>query len=155
MDSKQFKKVFLEIAKEYGFKNAFGGSYIESSTCIFILELQKSNFGNYFEINMKIYIQGAFGNTYIPNKDIIKNDIGDIFTRPLAKYHSIWELDNDIHDEERKNKIKLFFEEYIKPIQEKVLTISGIKELSTEDNDHFFITPAVKNEIKRLYGIDV
>lgn len=155
MDSKEFKKIFLEISKEYGFKSAFGGSYIESDTCIFVLELQKSNFGNYFELNMKIYIQGAFGNKYTPNKDIIKKYMGNIFTRPLPEYHYIWELYNDISDEERKTKLRTFFEEYINPIQEKALTISGIKALSTEDNDHFFITPAVKSEIKRLYGVDV
>lgn len=65
MDSKEFKSIFDEVAKRSSFEKAFGGWFRESSECIAVLDLQKSNFGDYYELNIKIFIQGVFGNTYV------------------------------------------------------------------------------------------
>ncbi|WP_371414658.1 DUF4304 domain-containing protein [Flavobacterium sp. 140616W15] len=43
-DSKEFKDLF--DSKANGFSKAFGGWYKQSTECISILELQKSNFGD-------------------------------------------------------------------------------------------------------------
>ena len=64
MESKDFRKLFNEIAKNNGFEPAFGGWFKESDECIVALYLQKSNFGNYYELNIKTFVQGLFGNLY-------------------------------------------------------------------------------------------
>ena len=64
MESKEFKNVFEKVAKANNFEKAFGGWFKESTECIVILCLQKSNFGDYYELNIKIFIQGMFGNKY-------------------------------------------------------------------------------------------
>ena len=74
MNSKEFKKLFGEVAKSRGFENAFGGWFIDSPESIVVLDLQKSNYEDYYEMNLKIYIQGMFGNFYSRNKDLIKKD---------------------------------------------------------------------------------
>ena len=64
MESKEFKNVFEKVAKANNFEKAFGGWFKESTECIVVLCLQKSNFGDYYELNIKIFIQGMFGNKY-------------------------------------------------------------------------------------------
>ena len=51
MESKEFKKVFEKVAKANNFEKAFGGWFKESTECIVVLCLQKSNFGDYYELN--------------------------------------------------------------------------------------------------------
>ena len=60
MDNTEFKKQFGEIAKASRFDRAFGGWFKESNETIIVLELQKSNFGNYYQLNIKVFIQGFF-----------------------------------------------------------------------------------------------
>lgn len=81
MDNQDFKYIFDILAKANNFEKAFGSWIKESSECIIVLDLQKSNFGNYFELNIKIFVQGMFGNKYVINKDIVKKHIGDVFAR--------------------------------------------------------------------------
>lgn len=50
MENKEFKKMFNEVAKSYGFESSFGGWFKDSAEGIVVLDLQKSNFGNYFEM---------------------------------------------------------------------------------------------------------
>ena len=52
MNSKEYKNIFNKIARENGFVKAFGGWFQESRECILVLDLQKSNFGDYYEMNI-------------------------------------------------------------------------------------------------------
>ena len=94
MNSKEYRKVFNTIAQENGFEKAFGGWFKESQECILVLDLQKSNFGDYYEMNIKVFVQGAFGNSYVKNKNLVKKDIGDIFTRQPAALRDVLIFDD-------------------------------------------------------------
>lgn len=72
MDSKDFKGAFNEIARKSGFEKACGGWFKESDECIAVLDLQKSNYGDYYELNIKLFVQGMFGNHYVKGKDLVK-----------------------------------------------------------------------------------
>ncbi len=78
MDNIEFKKLFGAIAKSKGFEKAFGGWFKESTNCIVVLDLNKSNYSNYYQLMIKIYIQNIFGIRYIKNKDLIKDSV-DVF----------------------------------------------------------------------------
>ena len=80
MDSKEFKNLFDTVAKANDFERAFGGWFKESSESIIVLDLQKSNFGDYYELNIKIFVQGIFGNKYTKSRDLVRKHTGDIFT---------------------------------------------------------------------------
>ena len=101
MDNKDFKKEFCTTAKKYGFRTAFGCCYKESSECLFVLELQKSNYSNLYYLNLKTYIQGVFGIRYTIHKDYLKKDMGDIFNRQPPEYSSIFDLEVDTPNEKR------------------------------------------------------
>lgn len=64
METKDFRNLFKDLAKKNGFESAFGGWFKESNECIFVLDLMKSNFGNNYYLNIKIFIQGSFGIYY-------------------------------------------------------------------------------------------
>jgi len=72
MDTKEFKRLFDEVAKSHNFERAFGGWFKESHECIVVLDLQKSNYGGYYYLNLKIYIQGVFNKHYSKSKDLVK-----------------------------------------------------------------------------------
>lgn len=145
MDSKEFKKLFGEIAKFNKFESAFGGWFKDSTESIIVLDLQKSNFGDYYEMNIKIYIQGMFGNNYSISKNLVKKDIGDVFTRQPPEYNSVFDFDNLMDNEKRKEKLEQLFSEFIIPFADKALTKSGIRELAEEEK--IFLLPAVKKEL--------
>ncbi|SMC48683.1 DUF4304 domain-containing protein [Moheibacter sediminis] len=145
MDSKEFKKLFGEVAKSNGFESAFGGWFKDSAESIVVLDLQKSNFGDYYEMNIKIFIQGMFGNSYSRSKDLVKRDIGNIFTRQPPEYKSVFDFDEPMDDEKRKEKLEQLFSKFIVPFSDKALSKSGIRELA--EKGEITLLPAVKEEL--------
>ena len=144
MDSKEFKNIFDGIAKTNGFSKAFGGWYKESGECIAILELQKSNFADSFYLNIKIFIQGAFGRTYTPSKDLVKSSMGHITHQ--IRDTDILDFDTSMDDVKRKERVENLFSEFIVPFTNKALSRSGIRELA--DKGEVFLLPAVKAELE-------
>jgi hypothetical protein len=142
MTTIEFKKIFDFIAKSKGFERAYSGWFKESSECIAVLDLQKSNYGNYYELNIKFYIQGMFGRIYKKSKDLVKKDIGDIFTRQPNEYRDVFDLDSFYDEETRKEKLEDLFSKYIVPITNEALTKAGIRKL--ESKEEIFLLPAVK-----------
>jgi hypothetical protein len=145
MNSKEFKSVFDTVAKASGFAKAFGGWFKESSECIAVLELQKSNFGDYYMLNIKIFIQGAFGYTYFPNKDLIKSPMGDVTANETQEYKDVLDFDEPMDDVKRKEKLEMLFKNRILPFVNKTLTKNGIIELAK--NGELSLLPAVKKEL--------
>lgn len=147
MNSKEFKIVFGNTAKEYDFKKAFGGWYKESPECIAVLELQKSNFGDYYLLNIKVFIQGLFGKNYYLTKDLIKSPIGDITINETQKYRDVFDFDESmIDDVKRREKLEKLFKNHIVPFVNKTLTKNGIIELVR--SGRLLLLPAVKKELR-------
>ena len=141
MDNKELKKVFCAIAKQYGFRTAFGCCYKESSECLLVLELQKSNYSNLFYLNLKTYIQGVFGKKYM----------GNVFNRPPSEYSSIFDLENNMSDEKRLRMLHAFFNEFIVPYSEKNLSVAGIRELA--NTEEILLISTIEEELNRLYPL--
>lgn len=145
MDNKEFKNIFDEVAKRNNFEKAFGGWFIESTECIVILDLQKSNFGDFYELNIKIFVQGMFGNTYAKGKELVKKHTGDIFIRQPNNYKDVFDFDTSMDDGLRKQRLEELFKEFIKPFSDKALSRQGLNEL--EAKEKIFLLPAVKAEL--------
>ncbi len=145
MDSMEFKIFFDTTAKSKGFEKAYGGWFKESSECIVILYLQKSNFGDYYELNIKVFIQGMFGKKYTKNKDLVKKEIGNIFTRQPNQFRDVFDFDIAIEDSIRKQRLEILFNEFIVPYTDKTLTKNGIKECAKRGE--LSLLPAVKLEL--------
>ena len=113
-----------------------------------VLELQKSYFGNYYELNIKSFVQGAFGNHYVKSKDLAKGDMGDCFGRQPSEYNDIFDLEEDMEDEYRKERLEYFFKNFLAPLLPKLLSLSGLLELPQYGDVD--IPSNVKDEILRL-----
>jgi hypothetical protein len=148
MDSKEFKNIFDKVAKVNSFEKAFGGWFMESAESIVVLDLQKSNFGNYYDLNVKIYIQGMFGNSYAKNKDLVKKETGDVFRRHPEGYKDVFDFDMLMEDVKRKERLESLFSEFIMPFTHKALSKSGIKELA--GRGEVFLLPTVKKELQLI-----
>lgn len=149
MENKEFKKVFGDIAKANNYIYNFGGWYKESDECICVLSLQKSNFGNFNYLNIKIYIQNIFGKSYRIDKNKVKIEGGDVFRRIPNIYDDLLNLENFMNDDERRNGIERLFNDFLNSFVNKALTKKGIKELEIEGK--LFLLPAVKEELEHRF----
>ena len=145
MEAKELKVIFGKLAKSYGFEQAFGRWYKESRECIAILELQKSNYGNYFQLLIKVFIKGLFGHDYEPNKELMMSSIGHINSGEPKKYKTVLDLDRVFSEQDRIASLAELFENHIVPFTNKALSRAGIWELAEKED--VFITPAMRNEL--------
>jgi len=148
MENKIFKKKFNDIAKSYGFESMFGGWFKETSECIFVVDLMKSNFGNYYQLNIKVFVNGVFGRFYTKNKDLVKREIGDIFIGEPREFKTALDLEILMDVKEREQKLQSLFKDFLVPFSEKTLTKHGINELS-EQGEIDLLLP-VKEELEKL-----
>ncbi len=153
MDKVQLKQEFGRLAKEYGFDQVDGGWILEHPETLIALYLQKSNYGNYFDLNVKIYAKGLFGRTYARDKNTVKKDIGDVFTRQPKKYGSAFNLEEPLADAERVAKLRELFELFIAPIALGCATKEGILDLAARGG-FFSVLPAVHEELLKAIAAD-
>ncbi|MGZ3754383.1 MAG: DUF4304 domain-containing protein [Mucilaginibacter sp.] len=142
MNNKEFKVLFGSIAKANGFERAFSGWFKESPECIIVLDLQKSNFGDYYELNIKVFVQGMLGNIYVKNKNLVKKDMGDVFTRQPNNYSDVFDFDIIMDDINRRERLENLFNDYLAPFTNKALSKSGLKDLA--EKNEIFLLPAIK-----------
>ena len=150
MTSDEFKKIFGKVATEFGFERAFGGWFINSSETIVVLDLQRSNYSPIYYLNVKIYVQGLFGNKYRPEKKLVKTDVGNLFTRAPVEYEEAFDLDSGMDLVDRAEVLNRLFSEYIQPIAKSASTISGIWKL--HKSKQIYLLPAVEQELVKLGG---
>ena len=127
MESKEFKKVFEKVAKANNFEKAFG---------------------DYYELNIKIFIQGMSGNKYTRSKDLVKKNVGDVFTRQPSDYSNVLDFDISMDDGKRIEKLESLFREFIVPFTDMALSRLGLRELAKEGK--IFLLPAVKEGLPIL-----
>ena len=148
MENKEFKQLFNDIAKKHGFESSFGGWFRDSNESIVALSLQKSSFGNYYQLNIKIYFQGAFDRHYSKNKDLLNKDIGNIDRGEPKEYESFLILDQRMDDSVRKKGLEALFNNFLVPFTDKALTKKGLNELAKKGE--IYLTPAIMEELSRL-----
>ncbi|UYQ95585.1 hypothetical protein MKQ68_10780 [Chitinophaga horti] len=98
---------------------------------------------------MKVYIQGAFGNSYKKSKELVK-DIGDIFQRIPSEYDKYFDLETALDDTSRRAGIEKTFREYIVPHSETVLTLDSL--VKAVERGDIKLLPAVQEELERIIG---
>lgn len=145
MDHKEFKKEFNNLIQSIGFKSVFSGWIKESEESIVVLDFQKSNHANQLQLNIKIFVHGIFEKKLVKNKNLVKNDLGDIFRREPIEYSDLFDFSKAMEDSTRMDKLKLFFDKFLIPFTENALIKSGILTLS--ERGDVFLLPAIKKEI--------
>ena len=147
MDNKIFKKIFSEIAVNNSFESCFDGWFKESSESIVAIFLQKSNFGNNYYLNIKVFVQGSFGIYYRKSKDL-KFATSDILKRQPNEYNDIFDLEAPLDDVFRKERLDNLFVKFIVPFTNKALYRKQILDL--EKTNELVLLSSVRKELEKL-----
>lgn len=138
--------MFGEVAASRGFRAAGGGWYREVSTGLFVLALQKSNFGNQFELNLKLFLNRAIPKDSASLKKMMKSMGGDIFRRQPEQYRSVFDLESGLSVTERKLSLEALFVEIVDKITTEACAPSGLLRL--RDQGVIFLLPSVEAQLK-------
>ena len=144
---KNLKKMFAVIASMRGFSQLSNFWFIESEECIFIIELLKSSYGNYYYLELKIFIQGVFGKKYTISKELGKT-WRDVHIRLLPEYDIFLDLDTQLSYDDRKQGIESAFNNFVMPFSKKALFLSGICLLWNENQ--ILMSDALRNQVEKL-----
>ena len=148
MNLKVLKRTFAEITKSIGLETKFGGFVKETEEVIIVLLFQKSNYSSQVYLNIKLYIQGVFGKNYQISRDMVNNDVGDVFRRAPKDYDEIFDLSSNLPDNIRIEHLKRFVDDFLSGFVQQVSTVKGIMSLA--DKGELFLLPAVKEALKNF-----
>ncbi|SHH80932.1 protein of unknown function [Fibrobacter sp. UWCM] len=148
MNLKVLKRTFAEITKSIGLETKFGGFVKETEEVIIVLSFQKSNYSSQVYLNIKLYIQGVFGKNYQLSREMVVNDVGDVFRRAPKDYDQIFDLGFDLSDNERIEQLKAFVDEFLSGFIQQASTVKGIMLLA--EQGELFLFPAVKSELEKI-----
>jgi len=65
MNAIELKNTFNQIAKSYGFISVHSVWYLNHTICNVVIALQKSGYGDFYYLRIKVYIHGAFGKLFL------------------------------------------------------------------------------------------
>ncbi len=142
MDKREFKSIFSDTAKSNGFLYAHQGWFKESEECIITLMLQKSQYRNYYQLNINCYIKGIFGIDDSINARLFKNATGHFSSNETREYKKYFDLDSLISENSLKFGLDQLFKHHVVPFTDKALTINGIKELKKDGS--IFLLPNIE-----------
>ncbi len=148
MNLKVLKRTFAEITKSIGLETKFWGFVKETEEVIIVLSFQKSNYSSQVYLNIKLYIQGVFGKNYQLSREMVVNDVGDVFRRAPKDYDQIFDLGSDLPDNERIEYLKKFIDEFLSGFIQQTSTVKGIMLLAEQGD--VFLLPAVKSELEKI-----
>jgi hypothetical protein len=146
MDTREFKSLFAEVAKAHGFHAAHGGWYQELPAALFVLNLQKSNFGNYYELNLKFFLSRKSPDDSAALKKLIKNQSGDIFRRQPEDFRIAFDLDAQLSVAERRAALDEMFCSLVDRMISAATDSAGILRL--RDQGVLFVLPMIEARLK-------
>ena len=131
-----------------GFESKFGCLVKTTNEVIVVLSFQKSCYSSLVYLNIKLFIQGIFGKNYQLSREVVVNDVGDVFRRAPKDYDQIFDLGSDLPDNERIEYLKKFIDEFLSGFVQQVSTVKGIMSLA--EKGELFLLPAVKSELEKI-----
>lgn len=149
MNLKVLKRTFAEITKSIGLETKFGGFVKETEEVIIVLSFQKSNYSSQVYLIIKLYIQGVFGKNYQISRDMVNNDVGDVFRRAPKDYDEIFDLSSNLPDNIRIEHLKRFVDDFLSGFVQQASTVKGITLLAEQGD--VFLLPAVKSELEKFF----
>ena len=145
---KDLKYFFTEATKSVGFESKFGCLVKTTNEVIIVLSFQKSYYSSQVYLNIKLFIQGIFGKNYQLSREMVSNDVGDIFRRAPKDYDEIFNLSSDLPDNARIELLKTFVNDFLSRFVQQASTVKGIALLA--EQGEVFLFPAVKSELEKI-----
>lgn len=146
MDNKVFKRFFGEIAESHGFKSLRRGWFQEVSAALIILELQKSNYGNYYEMNLSLYLELPAVGSLAELASFVARNPPDVFRRQPTESSAAFDLDAGIDPLERERQLRQVFTDTVDEIVRGMSSPAGI--LNLRDAKLIFLRPDVEARLR-------
>lgn len=149
MTSSELKLIFGRYAIANGFQPVKSGwLYLNNSMQVFVfLQLSKVRWGNAFHVWTKIYVDGLFG-WGVSDLTTVPSRQPHLFHVEQNKFKDVFDLDNDIVDDDRIKGISEYFSEIQVNYIDKCFSKNGFQLLSTEKK--LFVTPPVQQGLIEL-----
>jgi len=146
MEAREFKSLFAEVAKAHDFLAASGGWYRELPVALFVLELQKSNFGNYYELNLKLFLDRTVPKDPKVFRRLIKSQSGDVFRRQPEEFRAVFDLDSTLDTPRRRAALELMFGALVERIATAATDSAGILRL--REQGVLYLQPAIEERLR-------
>jgi hypothetical protein len=146
MEASEFKVLFGDVARAHGFTAAHGGWYRKTPTALFVLNLQKSNFGNYYELNLKLFLGEGLPTSATVSKKLVKSLSGDIFRRQPKECREVFDLDATITADDRRERLDRMFTELVDRIATAAASPLGLLRL--RDEGVVYLLPMAEARLK-------
>lgn len=120
MDKKAFIEFLNEVFKQFGFKKKGNNWFSETNDLKKVINLQHSNFGNYYYINYGWIIK----NLELPGNSHIGGRLASLNKQENIRIDELLNLEKDIRQEDRKSELYAFIKSYL---------VQKLQEINTEE----------------------
>lgn len=145
MDSKDFRKIIDKDLQEIGLQSKWDAWIKETEETTIALILRKSGYSNSYYLRIKINISDKENIKSEIDKNWIKHDIADVLLSFDSDYLDLFDLENDLIDDERKNMLNEILNSNLKELIGKLSTKNGIIDYAQKDK--LFLLPNAKNKL--------
>ncbi len=142
MENKIFKSIVDENIKKIGFEKKLGAWLKETQETIIALILRKSGYSNYYYLRIKVNIKPF--NEEI-DKEWIKHDIADILFSFDSDHKILFNLENNLNDQDRQQKLISTIQNVLKEICLNLSSKDRIIELAKKKE--VFLLPYTKEKL--------
>lgn len=154
MNYKQFKSVFSDVLLPLGFTNVKEMYFRKTGQVFGIIDIQKSDWGGTYFINIGIYVDEGGHLTQPPpfHKVHLKQRLASIAPKPVGESPlPAFDLEVAMGAAERSAVIKNALVQYGVPYLESLSTLNGIADyLSPEKRNFAGVTLALREIVSRL-----
>lgn len=151
-----FRDILAEILLRHGFKKKGGMWYFLKGENVCALELQKSNYGDSYYLNLcclphEITVTGV---PFIPEQTFPIRIRASAFYPDMAEEISVLlNLEsNELNDEERAKKLSDLFENWIVP---EIICMSNSNNLIRLFKENRFLGGAVRKEVYSILNLEM
>ena len=137
MESKDFRELIERNSKKLQLEKFKTTYYIESADSIVFLILVKSNYSKKYYLRLKTEIKPLEKD--FDKEDFIKHDIADILVSLDSESPEIFDLENNLTDFERSEKMNQFFADYVEQWIKAMLSKESI--IDKYNKEDLFLLP--------------
>ena len=143
MENKIFKQLIETNARKLNFEKLKTAFVRESDDALVFLIPRKSGYSNLYYLRLKVALKPAEKN--FDKFEFIKHDVGDIMMSIDLDNKELFDLENDLTDVERTERVEIFFKSNVDLWVNNMLSKKRIVELHQKEN--FFLLPYAQSKL--------
>lgn len=135
MEAKQLEKLFHTLLAPHGFKKKGATWYLESDDVIGLVNLQSSNFGDQFYVNLAVWLK-VLGDNPTPKEHQcpVRTRLTSAFPDEQARFEQAFDFESEsLSDTKRAEEISEIVNKWIIPFARKIQNLDSLKSAIDTD----------------------